>query len=150
LILNHRRKIPALSPAHHRTFNPTDRTLRQFAVIWVFFFGTIALLQELHRHHHVLAIVFAALAVTVGPLGLTRPRTIKLIFVGWMALVYPINWIISRFIMAVLFYGLFTPIALIFRLIGRDALALKSQPKVPTYWQPKGKPLDKSRYLRQF
>jgi hypothetical protein len=139
-----------LSSARHKLFTPTERTLRQFATTWILFFGAIAVLQKFHRHHHILAIVFAVLAVTIGPLGLARPRAIKPIFVGWMALVYPINWIISHFIMALLFYGLFTPVALIFRLIGRDALALKSQPNAATYWHPKGKALDKSQYLRQF
>jgi hypothetical protein len=35
---------------------------------------------------------------------------------------------------ALLFFGLFTPAALMLRLLGRDALSLKREPKSRTYW----------------
>jgi hypothetical protein len=43
-----------------------------------------------------------------------------------------------------------TPIAVAFRLMGRDALELERGAGRTTYWQPKGNVTDKSRYLRQF
>ena len=39
-----------------------------------------------------------------------------------MVLAFPIGWTVSQVILAVMFYGLFTPIGLVFRLIGRDPL----------------------------
>jgi hypothetical protein len=88
--------------------------------------------------------------VTIGPLGLAWPRAIKPIFIGWMALVYPIGWVVSHVILGILFYGMFTPVALIFRIIKRDALGLKPQPQGATYWLPKPNAPDKAKYLRQF
>ena len=90
------------------------------------------------------------LAVTVGPLGIAWPRAITPLFIGWMALVYPIGWIVSRIVLGLLFYGLFTPVALVFRIIGRDELRLKPEPQTTTYWQPKPHAIDKTQYLRQF
>ncbi len=90
------------------------------------------------------------LAVTVGPLGLMRPRIIRPVFIGWMALAYPIGWSVSRIVLGVVFYGLFTPVAWIFRIIGRDELGLKPQPLAATYWRSKPRPTDKAKYLRQF
>jgi hypothetical protein len=52
---------------------PDDRMLRQFAVLWIVFFGAIALAHEFHHHRHVLPLVFGILAATVGPLGLAWP-----------------------------------------------------------------------------
>jgi hypothetical protein len=139
-----------MNAANDNLFKPTDRILRQFAAIWILFFGTIAARQEFHHNRHGLAILFAVLAVTIGPLGLAWPRVIKPVFVGWMALAYPIGWVVSRVVLGVIFYGLFTPVACVFRLIGRDALALKSQPTAVTYWRPKPGAVDQSQYLRQF
>jgi hypothetical protein len=136
--------------AGNKAFTPTERMLRQFAAIWIAFFGAIAARQEFHHHRHVLGIALAVLAVTVGPLGFVWPRAIKPVFVGWMALAYPIGWTFSRIVLGVIFYGLFTPVAWVFRLIGRDELALKSQPTAATYWRPKPGAVEQSQYLRQF
>jgi hypothetical protein len=134
--------------AHPNMFRPTDRVLRQFSGIWIVFFGAIAALQ-MYRHRPVLAMVLGALAVTLGPIGLLWPRAMKPIFVGWMVLVFPIGWTVSRVILGILFYGLFTPIAWIFRMIGRDALGLKPKAQAATCWSAKPGAADKSRYLRQ-
>jgi hypothetical protein len=139
-----------MSAANDNLFNPTNRMLRQFAAIAIVFFGAIAARQEFHHHRHGLATVFTVLAVTIGPLGLAWPRVIKPVFIGWMALAYPIGWTVSRIVLGIIFYGLFTPVAWIFRLIGRDELALKSQPTAPTYWRPKPGAVEQSQYLRQF
>jgi len=139
-----------MSAANDNLFNPTNRMLRQFAAIAIVFFGAIAARQEFHHHRHGLATVFTVLAVTIGPLGLAWPRVIKPVFIGWMALAYPIGWTVSRIVLGGIFYGLFTPVALVFRLIGRDELALKSQPTAATYWRPKPSAVEQSQYLRQF
>jgi hypothetical protein len=131
-------------------FNPNARTLRQFAVIWIFFFAAIGAREEFHYHRHILAIVLGVLALTVGPLGVVLPQVIRPLFIGWMALAFPIGWTVSRIILGVIFYGGFTPIAWGFRVIGRDALALKQRPKAETYWCPKPAAADKSQYLSQF
>jgi hypothetical protein len=135
---------------HDSPFAPTPRMLRQFGGLWIVFFSGIAAWQGLHHERHTLAIALAVLAVTVGPLGIASPRLIRPVFVGWMMLVYPIGWIVSRVILGVLFYALFTPVALVFRIIGRDELKLKPQGEAQTYWCAKPKATDKSQYLRQF
>ena len=58
----------------------------------------------------------------IGLLGLLWPRVIRPVYVGWMVLAFPIGWTVSQAMLAVMFYGLFTPIGLLFRLIGRDPL----------------------------
>ena len=39
-----------------------------------------------------------------------------------MVLAFPIGWTVSQVMLALMFFGLFTPIGLVFRLIGRDPL----------------------------
>ena len=56
------------------------------------------------------------LAALFGVAGLIRPGLLRPIFVGWMVMVFPIGWLMSRVLLGVLFYGLFTPLAIAFRL----------------------------------
>ena len=131
-------------------FHPDRRTLRQFAVLWLLFFGGMAAWQVLCRHRTGLGLSIGALALVVGLAGLTRPDWIRLIFVGWMILAFPIGWTISQLVVLILFYGLFTPIGLVFRLIGRDPLHRARTVGVESYWTPKPAPADVRRYFKQF
>jgi hypothetical protein len=67
-----------------------------------------------------------------------------------MVLAFPIGWTISQLIVALLYYGLFTPIGIVFRLIGRDPLHRTHRPGIPTYWSPKMTATDPKRYFQQF
>ena len=130
-------------------FDPSRATLRQFAGLWLVFFGGLALWQGLVRGQTGLATLCAVLALTIGPLGLIRPGWIRPIYVGWMVLAFPIGWTVSQVMLALLFYGLFTPIALAFRLVGRDALSRRFDRAAPTYWEPYDPDRGLGRYLRQ-
>jgi hypothetical protein len=131
------------------SFTPSSRTLRQFAGIWLGFFLAVACWQWLRHDNVVLAWVFAGLAATVGPLGLARPQAIRLIFVGATIVTFPIGWVLSKVLLSVLYFGLFTPVAVLFRLIGRDVLRL-NRPECATYWSVKAPATDPARYFRQY
>lgn len=131
-------------------FDPPRATLRQFAGLWLACFGGLALWQGLVRGQAGLAWLCAGLALTIGPLGLMRPGWLRPIYVGWMILAFPIGWTVSQVLLALMFFGLFTPIALVFRLLGRDALHRERRPGVGSYWTPKPAPAGPRSYFRQF
>jgi Saxitoxin biosynthesis operon protein SxtJ len=144
-----RKELQEMSPGFRTILAPDDRMLRQFAFLWIIFFGAIALAQEFHHHRHVLAMVLGVLAAVVGAFGIVWPRAIKPIFIAWMILVFPIGWIVSHVMLGILFYGMFCPVGLLFRITGRDGLELKPRQEGATYWQPKPHGKDKLQYLRQ-
>jgi hypothetical protein len=129
-------------------FSPTDRTLRQFAGICLLVFGLLAVLDTTIRHRPGLTLVYGLVALLVGPLGLIRPQAVKPIYVGWSVIAFPIGWVVSSAILALLFYGVFTPMAIVFRLLGRDVLA-RRHPDARTYWAPKPGARDLRAYFRQ-
>jgi hypothetical protein len=131
-------------------FAPTTKTLRQFAALWLVFFGGLGLWEALGRGQFGLGAGLGVVAVVGGLLGLLRPDFLRPIHVAWMVLAFPIGWTISLVILAVMYYGLFTPIGLIFRLIGRDALQRTRRFGVETYWAIKPTPTDPRRYFKQF
>jgi hypothetical protein len=130
--------------------NPSSRTLRQFGGLCLVIFGGLGLWDILYRERPVSAAIFGVLALGIGPLGLLKPQAIRWIYVGWMILVFPIGWTVSRVVLAVLFFVVITPVALIFRLVGRDPLWRRYQPELATYWKPKTLSADPRSYLRQF
>jgi hypothetical protein len=131
------------------SFTPSSRKLRQFAGLALVVFGGLAIWNGFIRDHRSIAIAFAALAAVIGPVGLIRPQTIRWVYVGWMAAVFPIGWVISQTILAIMFFGVFTAVSLIFRLLGRDALRRRAERDAVSYWQPKPIPSDVRSYLRQ-
>jgi hypothetical protein len=129
-------------------FNPSEKTLRQFAGLFLIVFSVLALVEVQFRHRPQVALVEAALAVAIGPLGLLRPRLMRPIWVVWSVVAFPIGWVVSRVFLGVLFYVVFTPIGITFRLMGRDILALR-RADTRTYWRPRPAARDKRAYFRQ-
>jgi hypothetical protein len=134
----------------HRPPVVTARTLRQFAGMWLLFVGGFACWQWLGRDRATLAAVAGALAVVVGVAGLARPQAVRPIFSGMMLLALPIGAVVSRVLLAILYYGLITPLGLLFRLLGRDALRRRRRRAPETWWVPKPMPTDVRSYFRQF
>jgi hypothetical protein len=132
------------------SFTPPTKTLRQFAGLWLLVFGVLAAWQGWLRAHHTTGWIFAGLALAVGPLGLLVPQAIRWVFVGAQVITFPIGWVVSHLILAALYYGMFTPVGLVFRLLGRDALGLRPKPDQPTYWVPKPAAAGVRSYFRQF
>ena len=63
---------------------------------------------------------------------------------------FPIGWLVSQALLAIVYFGLFTPVAVVFRLVGRDVLGRKRQSEKTTYWQPYPPVTDLLRYFQQF
>lgn len=129
---------------------PTHRKLRQFAALWLVIVGTLAIWNGSFGQRPMIGAALGAAAVTFGVLGLAWPLAVRWLFVGMTILALPIGWVVSHLLLALVYYGIFTPLALLFRLIGRDALHLRGQRDAATYWQPRPATADVCRYFRQF
>ena len=68
----------------------------------------------------------------------------------WMRFGLLLGMIISPIVLGILFFGLFTPIAIAMRLIGRDELLLKRQ-NIDSFWkQRKPADLNSQSFVRQY
>jgi hypothetical protein len=130
------------------TAPPHLKTLRQFAGLWMIFFGGLAAWRVGHGHVDVRAETLAVLAVGIGGLGLVRPAAMRWIYTGWMMAAFPIGWTVSSLMVAAMFYVVFAPVAWVFRLMGRDALRLR-RGQAASYWIAKARPSGVNEYLRQ-
>jgi saxitoxin biosynthesis operon SxtJ-like protein len=130
--------------------NPPDRMLRQFAGLWILFFGATAVWQGYFREHHAVAWMAAVLALTAGPVGLLWPRRIRPLYAGWLIATFPVGWAVSRLSLLVAYYLVVTPLGLAARLVRRDRLMLRPPPKRESYWRPLGENTDVRSYFRQY
>jgi len=131
-------------------FQPKKKVLRQFAAAWLVFLLAWAAHQWLARGHQQTALILGALAVVVGGLGLIIPATIRWVYVGAMMLAFPIGWVVSHVMLGVMFYVVITPLALFFRLRGRDLLHRAPSRDRESFWAAKLQPQDVRRYFRQY
>jgi hypothetical protein len=128
---------------------PTPRVLRQFAAAWTVIFLALGLHQALARGHPAAGIIFGAVSV-VGLVGLFRPASLRWLFVGATIAAFPVGWLVTQMVLAIMFYLVLTPVALVFRWRGRDALQLRRKPEGASFWTTRSDSPDAGRYLKQF
>ena len=128
---------------------PTERELRWFGALLLAVFAVLGGLVYVQtgalRVAGTLWGVGAALALLLAWLPPLRRPT----YDAWMALVSPVGWAFSHLVLAVVFYGMITPVALVFRLFGRDKLERRADPSAESYWVAHDPGGDAARYFRQ-
>ena len=83
--------------------------------------------------------------------GLLWPQILKPLYVFWMLLANMLSWVNTRIILGVIFYLIFTPIALVMRIAQRDGLQKKINKNASSYWTQRTAPENiKEHFERQF
>ncbi len=118
-----------------------DRTVREFAALLLVIFGGLFAVAWYRRQAPPAfpSWITLALAMLVGLSGLVRPGAIRPVYLGMMALAKPIGHVIGLALLAVVYYGVLTPIAWLFRAIGRDGLG-RFRTGSETYWVDRAGP----------
>ena len=145
-------------------WKPTNRQLRLFGLaglaLYYLLAGTWTVRMTVHvadgklggasgSQVNLMYAVWTAICVWTL-LAIFRPKYLLPFYVVISAIGLPIGIVVSFVILAVLYFGVFTPIALIFRLLGRDALHRRFDASAKTYWTPRQPVEDVRRYYRQF
>jgi hypothetical protein len=128
---------------------PPRRQLRQFAGLFLVVFLALAAWRWFTGREDAWAVGLAVAAVVVGVPGMLFPALVRPIYTGWMVAAFPIGWTVSRVVLGAVFFLLFTPIGLAFKLFGRDLLSLR-RTRRESYWTSKRRPATAREYFRQF
>ena len=78
--------------------------------------------------------ILLTIGTTMFVLANMRPVLLKPIYRVWMALSTILGWVMTRLVLAMLFYVVVTPIGLILRFFGKDFLDSKLNVSKKTYW----------------
>ena len=130
-------------------WNPGERKIRQFGLMLAGFSILLAAGWIWKGHAHrawaigpagsVLGLLTAALPGSLG----------RVVYKAWMSIAFIIGSVVSPVLLAILYFAMVTPMALIMRLLGRDALRLK-RPETSSYWMPIKMPENKTDFERLF
>jgi len=107
---------------------PSDRKFGWTFAILFLLFGAF--------NHPWMMAVGAALAIVT----LTRAQWLAPLKHAWMRLGDLLNRVVSPVVMGVIFFAVFTPVGIVMRLAGRDALARRYEPDSPSYWKRRDPP----------
>ena len=93
-------------------------------------------------------IAFAGLSVFVS---IFCRKIFERFFDGWMKVAGLIGFCMTTLLLAILYYGLFAPVAIILRLSGKDFMARRLDGRLPSYWIKCVREVKlKDSYLQQF
>jgi len=128
-------------------WHPTVREIRQFGlVLWVGF--TLIGAGIFWKGHLTPAQWIWAVTTGIAVLSWIAPTAARPFYWAWMGIGLIIGSVMSRVVMALVFFGILTPVAIYFRLIKRDALGLRRTDR-PTYWNDHPE-IPKKNYARLF
>ena len=131
-------------------WRPTAGQLRVFSAVLVVFSAAVSAWLYYKTDYSHIAIYVLTIGTSAGVVGLAWPPFARVVYVVWMVIVLPIGWIVSHAALAVLFYLVFTPIAIIMKLCGYDSMQRKFDRQAATYWKRRQQNDDNSRYFKQF
>ena len=132
-------------------WNPTQKDLNGFRHVALGLLPVVAVLLHMIKHVSLpWCLVVGGAGVLIWGSGFVSLTLTRWIFVGLMAVTLPIGLVVSFAVMTVFFFGLLTPVGLVFRLMKRDVLNRKFDPEASTYWQPHKQVHDSERYFQQF
>jgi saxitoxin biosynthesis operon SxtJ-like protein len=130
-------------------WDPSPRDLRAFSALWLGFFGFLGYLAG-HGGSARAAIVLWVVGASAGLTGLIRPSLVRLLYVTWMGVTYPIGFVVSNLLLAMVFYLVITPVGLLMRLGGRDPMTRRFDRSAGSYWEPRAGAVRLARYFRQY
>ena len=134
---------------------PSDGTLRQFA--WAALVGLPMLAFVALRIAGAFAWDHPAMLITAG-YGVLQLMA-ALVGLRWLTYVayvvvsligIPIGFVVSHVLMALIYYFVVTPIALVMRIGGRDVLGKHLDPDAKSYWRERSGSRPPSSYFRMY
>jgi len=74
------------------------------------------------------------IGMVILSMGLLKPRLLGPIHRGWMGMSFLMGFFMTHLILALMYYLVFTPVALVMRALGKDPLRRRHDHNVTSYW----------------
>ncbi len=129
--------------------NPSPRTLRQFSLAFGVFAAIVGCLVLARGGPWTTIAAIWSAGAAIALVGLARPTFVKWLYLAMSCLTAPIGIVISLTVLGIVYYIVVTPIGVIMRLLGRDPMQRRPDPKTDTYWRKREQP-EPDQYFRQF
>ena len=132
------------------SLNSTDtKEIRKFGLIALIFFGCLSALG-LWKDKPLPFYLFGLLS-SMGLGFLIIPNTLRPVYLGWMKIAHFLGRVVTTLILALAYYLVNTPSALIKRIFGGAPLPVKPDKKSSSYWVIRAEPAQpKERYIKRY
>ena len=130
--------------------NPSGRQLTVFGLCWLAAFGILGGMAWLKTGLSATVCMTWIIAVLVPAIGLLWPSVLRIVYLLLAYLTFPIGFVVSYLILAVVYYLVLTPIGLVMRLTGYDPMQRRFDRDATTYWTPRKQDESTEQYFRQF
>ncbi len=121
---------------------------RKFGFFFTFVFAVAA--AYFHNSANIgWAYVFAVAAFVFLIVTLIKSDALLSLNKLWMQFGFLLGMVVSPIVLGVIFFGMFTPIAVLMRLSGRDEMKLKFSRKV-SHWITRREPIKSESFKNQF
>jgi hypothetical protein len=125
------------------------REIRKFGLIAFFFFGCLFAIG-IWREKVIVTGFFGALSL-LGIGFVLIPAPLRPLYEGWLRIAHFIGRLITTLILALSYYLVITPSALLKRLFGGRPLPVKPDKKAATYWVDRSEPAQpKDRFIKRY
>jgi uncharacterized BrkB/YihY/UPF0761 family membrane protein len=133
-----------------KQLSTTPRDLRKFGLLVGGVFAAIGVWFLLR--HKPAGPWFVAPGALLMLLGLAVPKTLKAVYLGWMAMAITLGIVVSTVLLTFFYFLVITPIGLAARLLGKDFLSRKLDRGAKSYWLPRDRsvPRKPADYEQQF
>ncbi len=132
-------------------WNPDKKFLRTFGIISLLaaisIFFVLYLIKGLSFQ---ISMIVFIIGLIIFILSRTSLKVTRLIYLGLTLITLPIGLTVSFVVLAIFYFLLLTPLAIFFRLTGRDALGLKFKTNAKSYWEKHTGAESVERYFHQF
>ena len=131
------------------------KELRSFGAIFMGGFVLIGLVKYFWPFERILTqnktvgFWLIILGLVVGAVGLTGTKLALPFYWLWLGIAFVMGNIMSRVIIAAIYFLIFTPMRLLSSLVGRDRLQLQKR-ATDSYWLDISLPTEPEKYERQF
>ncbi len=140
--------LPDLTPADRPAAAPASpHELRRFGLTVGGAFLALAALG-VWRHRPLAVALGAPLGALLVGVGLAAPARLGGVYRAWMALARGLSRVTTPVFLGVVYFGVFTPIGLVMRVLGRRPLARRRG--APSYWATRAPGARASDLRRQF
>lgn len=108
------------------------KEFRKFGItigIFLLIIGSIFWLKSIESYNYLLTIGGCILGF-----GLLIPIILRPIFIIWMSFAAVMGFVMTRVILSLIFYLIFSPVSITLKIIGKELLQEKIDPGLKSYW----------------
>jgi hypothetical protein len=127
---------------------PSPNQLRLFGGVALLLIGCLAWRLWHHGHATTALGLSIGAAVLIGPGWFYLPW-MRLVYLGACYATFPIGYVVSHLLLAVIYFVVMLPIGLLLRCFGRNPLDWKWRSDATSYWQDRDPPPAPERYFDQ-